>query len=112
MMSSRSMQNYIMPYAMIALVDEKLLKVVTESGYILTISIIVSWLCFKQINSLFSQYEPMTTAAVEVIGAVCRRLTWSKYLFYLKHFVHVLQTGIAEQKLAVRYTSCAFVLFL
>ncbi|XP_016370276.1 small subunit processome component 20 homolog [Sinocyclocheilus rhinocerous] len=71
-MSSRSMQNYIMPYAMIALVDEKLLK-----------------------------YEPMTTAAVEVIGAVCRRLTWSKYLFYLKHFVHVLQTGIAEQKLAV-----------
>ncbi|XP_026065231.1 small subunit processome component 20 homolog isoform X1 [Carassius auratus] len=71
-MSSRSMQNYIMPYAMIALVDEKLLK-----------------------------YEPMTTAAVEVIGAVCRRLTWSKYLYYLKHFVHVLQSGIAEQKLAV-----------
>lgn len=54
----------------------------------------------------------MTTAAVEVIGAVCRRLTWSKYLFYLKHFVHVLQTGIAEQKLAVRYTSYAFVFFL
>ncbi|XP_056312047.1 small subunit processome component 20 homolog [Danio aesculapii] len=71
-MSSRSMQNYIMPYAMIALVDEKLLK-----------------------------YEPMTTAAVEVVGAVCRRLTWSKYLFYLKHFVHILQTGITEQKLAV-----------
>ncbi|XP_050963565.1 small subunit processome component 20 homolog [Labeo rohita] len=71
-MSSRSMQNYIMPYAMIALADEKLLK-----------------------------YEPMTTAAVEVIGAVCRRLTWSKYLFYLKHFVHILQTGITEQKLAV-----------
>lgn len=71
-MSSRSMQNYIMPYAMIALIDEKLLK-----------------------------YEPMTTAAVEVVGAVCRRLTWSKYLFYFKHFVHVLLTGIAEQKLAV-----------
>lgn len=71
-MSSRSMQNYIMPYAMIALVDEKLLK-----------------------------YEPMKTAAVEVVGAVCRRLTWSKYLFYVKHFVHLLQSGIAEQKLAV-----------
>ncbi|XP_051544163.1 small subunit processome component 20 homolog [Myxocyprinus asiaticus] len=71
-MSSRSMQNYIMPYAMIALFDEKLLK-----------------------------YEAMTAAAVELIGAVCKRLTWSKYLFYLKHFVHVLQTGLAEQKLAV-----------
>ncbi|XP_073694690.1 small subunit processome component 20 homolog [Garra rufa] len=71
-MSSRSMQNYIMPYAMIILVDEKLLK-----------------------------YEPMKTAAVEVIGAVCRRFTWSKYLYYLKHFVHCLQTGIIEQKLAV-----------
>ncbi|XP_043092950.1 small subunit processome component 20 homolog [Puntigrus tetrazona] len=71
-MSSRSMQNYIMPYAMIILVDEKLLK-----------------------------YEPMTTAAIEVIGAVCKRLTWSKYLFYLKHFVHVLQTGLTEQKMAV-----------
>ncbi|XDV24664.1 hypothetical protein PO909_028779 [Leuciscus waleckii] len=71
-MSSRSMQNYIMPYAMIAIVDEKLLK-----------------------------YEPMKTAAIEVIGAVCRRLTWSKYLFYIKHFVHILQSGIAEQKLAV-----------
>lgn len=71
-MSSRSMQNYIMPYAMITLYDEKLLK-----------------------------YEPMTTATVELIGAVCRRLTWSKYLFYLKHFVHVLHTGITEQKLAV-----------
>lgn len=28
-MSSRSMQNFIMPYAMIALFDEKLLKVIT-----------------------------------------------------------------------------------
>ncbi|XP_030621601.1 small subunit processome component 20 homolog [Chanos chanos] len=71
-MSSRSMQNYIMPYAMVALFDEKLLK-----------------------------YENMTSSAVEVIGAVCRRLTWSKYLYYLKQFVHVLQTGMAEQKLAV-----------
>lgn len=48
------------------------------------------------------QHESMTTAAVEVIGAVCKRLTWSKYLYYLKHFIHVLQTGIVEQKLAVR----------
>lgn len=48
------------------------------------------------------QNEGMTAASVEVIGAVCRRLTWSKYLYYLKHFVHVLQTGQAEQKLAVR----------
>ncbi|KAI5094075.1 small subunit processome component 20-like [Silurus meridionalis] len=71
-MSSRSMQNFIMPYAMIALFDEKLLK-----------------------------HEAMTSAAVEVIGAVCKRLTWSKYLYYLKHFIHVLQTGIVEQKLAV-----------
>ncbi|XP_048012718.1 small subunit processome component 20 homolog isoform X1 [Megalobrama amblycephala] len=71
-MSSRSMQNYIMPYAMIVLVDEKLLK-----------------------------YEPMRTAAIEVIGAVCKRLTWSKYLFYVKHFVHILQSGVAEQKLSV-----------
>ncbi len=78
----------------------------------LTISVIVSRQCFKQKHSPCSQYEPMTTAAVEVVGAVCRRLTWSKYLFYFKHFVHVLLTGIAEQKLAVRYTSCAFVFLL
>uniref|UniRef100_A0A8C7G581 UTP20 small subunit processome component n=1 Tax=Oncorhynchus kisutch TaxID=8019 RepID=A0A8C7G581_ONCKI len=71
-MSSRSLQTYIMPYAMTALFDEKMLK-----------------------------NEGMTTASVEVIGAVCRRLTWSKYLYYLKHFVHILQTGQAEQKLAV-----------
>ncbi|KAG7320342.1 hypothetical protein KOW79_016195 [Hemibagrus wyckioides] len=71
-MSSRSMQNFIMPYAMIALFDEKLLK-----------------------------YEAMTSAAIDVIGAVCKRLTWSKYLYYLKYFIHVLQTGIVEQKLAV-----------
>lgn len=30
-MSSRAMQNYIMPYAMIALFDEKLLKVFSFS---------------------------------------------------------------------------------
>ncbi|XP_056223520.1 small subunit processome component 20 homolog [Seriola aureovittata] len=71
-MTSRSLQNYIMPYAMTALLDEKMLK-----------------------------HENMTSASVEVVGAVCRRLTWSKYLYYLKHFVHILQTAQAEQKLAV-----------
>ncbi|XP_043964664.1 small subunit processome component 20 homolog [Gambusia affinis] len=71
-MTPRSLQNYIMPYAMTALLDEKMLK-----------------------------HENMTSASVEVVGAVCRKLTWSKYLYYLKHFVHILQTGQAEQKLAV-----------
>ncbi|XP_023672630.2 small subunit processome component 20 homolog isoform X2 [Paramormyrops kingsleyae] len=71
-MSSRSLQNYIMPYATTALFSEKMLK-----------------------------YENVTSASIEVLGAVCRCLTWSKYLYYLKHFIHVLQTGQAEQKLAV-----------
>lgn len=70
--SPRSLQNYIMPYAMTALMDEKMLK-----------------------------HENMISASVEVVGAVCRKLTWSKYLYYLKHFVHILQTAQAEQKLAV-----------
>lgn len=47
----------------------------------------------------------MTSASVEVVGAVCRRLTWSRYMYYLKHFVHVLQTAQAEQKLMVRLVS-------
>ncbi|XP_076578925.1 small subunit processome component 20 homolog [Chaetodon auriga] len=71
-MTPRSLQNYIMPYAMTALLDEKMLK-----------------------------HENMISASVEVVGAVCRRLTWSKYLYYLKHFIHILQTGQVEQKLAV-----------
>uniref|UniRef100_A0A3Q2Q9V5 UTP20 small subunit processome component n=1 Tax=Fundulus heteroclitus TaxID=8078 RepID=A0A3Q2Q9V5_FUNHE len=71
-MTPRSLQNYIMPYAMTAVLDEKMLK-----------------------------HENMTSASVEVVGAVCRKLTWSKYLYYLKQFVHILQTGQAEQKLAV-----------
>ncbi|XP_070710114.1 small subunit processome component 20 homolog [Pempheris klunzingeri] len=71
-LTPRSLQNYIMPYAMTALLDEKMLK-----------------------------HENMITASVEVVGAVCRRLTWSKYLYYLKHFIHILQTAQAEQKLAV-----------
>ncbi|KAG7215928.1 hypothetical protein INR49_031524 [Caranx melampygus] len=71
-MTPRSLQDYIMPYAMTALLDEKMLK-----------------------------HENMISASVEVVGAVCRRLTWSKYLYYLKHFIHILQTAQAEQKLAV-----------
>ncbi|KAG7496109.1 small subunit processome component 20-like [Solea senegalensis] len=71
-MTSRSMQNYIMPYAMTALLDEKMVK-----------------------------HENMTSASVEVVGAVCRRLTWSKYLYYMKYFIHILQTAQTEQKLAV-----------
>ncbi|XP_075932289.1 small subunit processome component 20 homolog [Anarhichas minor] len=71
-MTPRSLQNYIMPYAMTALLDEKMQK-----------------------------HENMILASVEIVGAVCRRLTWSKYLYYLKHFVHILQTGQTEQKLAV-----------
>lgn len=71
-LSPRSLQNYIMPYAITALMDTKMLK-----------------------------HENMISASVEVVGAVCRKLTWSKYLYYLKHFIHVLQTAQAEQKLAV-----------
>lgn len=71
-LTPRSLQHYIMPYAMTALLDEKMQK-----------------------------HEGMITASVEVVGAVCRRLTWSKYLYYLKHFIHVLQTSQVEQKLAV-----------
>lgn len=48
------------------------------------------------------QHENIISASVEMVGAVCRRLTWSKYLYYLKHFIHILQTGLIEQKLAVR----------
>lgn len=72
LLSSKSLQNYIMPYAMTALFDEKMFK-----------------------------YENMTSASVEVVGAVCKQLSWSKYMYYLKHFVHVLQTGQIDQKLAV-----------
>jgi len=50
----------------------------------------------------------MTSASVEVVGAVCRRLTWSKYLYHLKHCIHILQTAQAEQKLAVRLFFLSF----
>ena len=48
------------------------------------------------------QHEAMTSAGTEMVAAVCRKLTWSKYLYYLRQFIHVLQTGQTEQKLAVR----------
>ncbi|KAM5288941.1 small subunit processome component 20 homolog [Ctenodactylus gundi] len=71
-LSSKSLQNYIMPYAMAPLFNEKMLK-----------------------------HENITIAATEVIGAICRHLAWSAYVYYLKHFIHVLQTGQINQKLGV-----------
>ncbi|XP_067415819.1 small subunit processome component 20 homolog [Emydura macquarii macquarii] len=71
-LSSKSLQNYIMPYATTTIFDEKMLK-----------------------------HENMITASVEVVGAVCRHLSWSAYMYHLKHFIHVLQTGQIHQKLAV-----------
>uniref|UniRef100_H0V054 UTP20 small subunit processome component n=1 Tax=Cavia porcellus TaxID=10141 RepID=H0V054_CAVPO len=71
-LSSKSLQNYIMPYAMMPIFDEKMLK-----------------------------HENITAAAVDLIGAVCRLLAWPAYVYYLKHFIHVLQAGQANQKLGV-----------
>ncbi|XP_037702214.1 small subunit processome component 20 homolog isoform X2 [Choloepus didactylus] len=71
-LSSKSLQNYIMPYAMTPIFDEKMLK-----------------------------HENISIAATEVIGAVCKHLSWSAYIYYLKHFIHVLQTGQINQKLGV-----------
>ncbi|ERE90078.1 putative small subunit processome component 20 like protein [Cricetulus griseus] len=71
-LSSKSLQNYIMPYAMTPIFDEKMLK-----------------------------HENIIIAATEVIGAICRHLSWPAYVYYLKHFIHVLQTGQINQKLGV-----------
>ncbi|KAM8974068.1 small subunit processome component 20 homolog isoform 2-T2 [Pelodytes ibericus] len=71
-LSSRSLQNYIMPYATSTIFDEKMLK-----------------------------YENMVTASVEMVGSVCKHLSWSAYMYHLKHFIHVLQTGQIDQKLGV-----------
>ncbi|XP_054974485.1 small subunit processome component 20 homolog [Sorex araneus] len=71
-LSSKALQNYIMPYAMTPIFDEKLLK-----------------------------HENITIAATEAIGAICKHLSWSAYIYYLKHFIHVLQTGQINQKLGV-----------
>lgn len=69
--------------------------------------VLISTHCF-----FIMQHEAMTSAAIEVIGAVCKRLTWSKYLYYLKHFIHVLQTGIVEQKLSVRWGRVVWLIFI
>ncbi|KAM4748821.1 small subunit processome component 20 homolog [Rhinophrynus dorsalis] len=71
-LSSKSLQNYIMPYATTTLFDEKMHK-----------------------------YENMVTASVEMVGSVCKHLSWSAYMYHLKHFIHVLQTGQINQKLGV-----------
>lgn len=73
MLSSKSLQNYIMPYATSTIFDEKMLK-----------------------------HENMVNASVEMIGSVCKHLPWSAYMYQLKHFIHVLQTGQVDQKLGVR----------
>ncbi|XP_078273235.1 small subunit processome component 20 homolog isoform X2 [Rhinoraja longicauda] len=69
---SRSLMNYIMPYATSTLFNENMLK-----------------------------YENMTTASVELVGAACKHLSWSPYTYHLKRYIHVLQTGEINQKLAV-----------
>ncbi|XP_051857734.1 small subunit processome component 20 homolog isoform X2 [Antechinus flavipes] len=71
-LSSKSLQNYIMPYATTPIFDEKMLK-----------------------------HENITTASMELIGAICRHLTWPGYMYYLKFFIHVLHTGQINQKLGV-----------
>ncbi|XP_049638753.1 small subunit processome component 20 homolog isoform X1 [Suncus etruscus] len=71
-LSSKSLQNYIMPYAITPIFDEKMLK-----------------------------HENITIAATEAIGAICKHLSWPAYIYYLKHFIHVLQTGQINQKLGV-----------
>uniref|UniRef100_A0A673V841 UTP20 small subunit processome component n=1 Tax=Suricata suricatta TaxID=37032 RepID=A0A673V841_SURSU len=52
-------------------------------------------------NMKHIQHENITIAATEVIGAICKHLSWSAYVYYLKHFIHVLQTGQINQKLGV-----------
>ncbi|XP_063786087.1 small subunit processome component 20 homolog [Pseudophryne corroboree] len=71
-LSSKSLQNYIMPYATSTIFDENMLK-----------------------------HENMVTASVEMIGSVCKHLSWSAYMYHLKHFIHVLQMGQINQKLGV-----------
>ncbi|XP_041072044.1 small subunit processome component 20 homolog isoform X2 [Carcharodon carcharias] len=71
-LSSKSLVNYILPYATSTLFNENMLK-----------------------------YENMTTASVELVGASCKHLSWSAYVYYLKRYIHVLQTGQINQKLAV-----------
>ncbi|KAK2102440.1 U3 snoRNP protein [Saguinus oedipus] len=90
-LSSKSLQNYIMPYAMTPIFDEKMLKFF----YIEFISF-----AFCSLEPI-EEHENITIAATEVIGAICKHLSWSSYIYYLKHFIHVLQTGQINQKLGV-----------
>uniref|UniRef100_UPI00398E4C32 small subunit processome component 20 homolog n=1 Tax=Pristiophorus japonicus TaxID=55135 RepID=UPI00398E4C32 len=71
-LSSKSLVNYILPYATSTLFNENMLK-----------------------------YENMTSASVELVGAACKHLSWSPYIYHLKRYIHVLQTGQINQKLAV-----------
>ncbi|XP_043565729.1 small subunit processome component 20 homolog isoform X2 [Chiloscyllium plagiosum] len=71
-LSSKSLVNYILPFATSTLFNENMLK-----------------------------YENMTTASVELVGAACKHLSWSPYIYYLKRYIHILQTGQINQKLAV-----------
>ncbi|CAH2277583.1 small subunit processome component 20 homolog [Pelobates cultripes] len=71
-LSSQSLQSFIMPYAISTLFDEKMLK-----------------------------HEHMVNASVEMVGSVCKHLSWSAYMYQLKHFIHVLQTGQINQKMGV-----------
>ncbi|XP_075712813.1 small subunit processome component 20 homolog [Rhinoderma darwinii] len=71
-LSTKSLQNYIMPYATSTIFDEKMHK-----------------------------HENMVNASVEMIGSVCKNLSWSAYMYYLKHFIHVLHMGQINQKLGV-----------
>lgn len=109
-MSARVMQNYVMSYAMITLFDEKLLKVCSFCLFLSTYPSLLFVVCLKMQNDFVSQYELLITAAVELIGAICKQMFWSQYLYYLKKFIHILQNGLTEQKLAVRYTLCDCVL--
>lgn len=61
------------------------------------------WMLTATVFLSFGQHENMVTASAELIGAVCRHLSWSAYLYHLKHFIHVLQTGQISPKLGVRW---------
>uniref|UniRef100_A0A4W3JBA5 UTP20 small subunit processome component n=1 Tax=Callorhinchus milii TaxID=7868 RepID=A0A4W3JBA5_CALMI len=76
-LSSKSLVNYIMPYATSTLFDEKMLT-----------------------------FENMTTSSVEIVGAICKHLTWSPYIYYLKYYIHVLHTGQINQKLSFLFAHC------
>ncbi|KAG8578422.1 hypothetical protein GDO81_010484 [Engystomops pustulosus] len=71
-LSSKCLQNYIVPYATNTIFDETMHK-----------------------------YEHMLSASVEMIGSVCKCVSWSSYTYYLKHYIHVLQAGKIDQKLGV-----------